>query len=158
MARSTQRMPDLSNATPGAIVDFCAPDQLEYNRLDKLTKYYKTALKARLTDDMKIDPLTYQVKGEKFIANISTEHPLRFSVEKAKELGYLTDEQIQECYVQGSQQTVRFAPNSDYVPSSTSMSTNTSPEAKPVPEVKKSDPVTDALKKSLQEEMENTDE
>jgi hypothetical protein len=105
-------MPDLSNATAGGIVDMCAPDQAEYNRLDKLTKYYKAGLKARLTEDMRIDVYTHIVRGENFTAVISEKTRTGFSVARAVELGYLTQEQIEECMVTGEPyQECRFAPN-----------------------------------------------
>lgn len=106
-----QRMPNLSNYTAGAIVDECAPVQEEYNRLDKLTKYYKTGLKARLRDDMKTDPFTYLIKGAKYSATVSIGQQVRVDMEKVRNL--LTQEQIDDCMKVIDTQTVRFYKNEE---------------------------------------------
>jgi len=111
MARSTVKLPDLSNATPGGIVDMCAPDQAEYNRLDKICKFLKTALKARLEPEHKVDPLTDVVYGEKFVAVLTMESKSGFSLAKAMELGYITQDQVNECTFKGNPYSVcRFYP------------------------------------------------
>jgi hypothetical protein len=105
--RTQIRLPNLNNATPSSIVDECAPLQAEYNRLDKLTKYYKVALKARLTDEYRIDPLTYQITGEKYAASISDQTSSRLDMDKLRKL--LTEEQIQSCYSESKSMVIRFA-------------------------------------------------
>jgi len=106
--RTKTLIPNLNNATPGYIVDTCAPLTEEMNRLKKLTDYLKTGLKARLSDSDRIDPLTYEVVGEEYGATISTTYPARLSLEALMEKFNLTEDDIRSCYVQGEQQTVRF--------------------------------------------------
>lgn len=107
--RTKQQMPNLNNATPASIVDDCAPLTEEMNRLKKLTDYYKSGLKARLSPELRIDPLTYQVEGDQYGATISEGTQVRFSVDKLKELNLLSEEQINSCYVEGEPfLTVRF--------------------------------------------------
>lgn len=80
--RTHIRLPNLNNYTAGAITDECAPLQEEMNRLKKLTDYLKTGLKARLSDEDRLDPLTWQVKGDKFVATISEGTQTRLDQEK----------------------------------------------------------------------------
>lgn len=115
MTKSTKQMPDLSNATPGGIVDMCVPDQREYNRLDGLTKYLKQALYARLLPEHKIDLLTDVVAGENYTAVISKESRSGFSLAMAIEKGYITQDEVNECTVQSKPHNVcRFYDNGDY--------------------------------------------
>ena len=104
-----QKMPNLNNATPSYIVDLCAPQVEEMNKLKKLTDYLKTGLKARLTPDLKIDPLTYEVEGEDYTAVISTQTQERVDVNKVRAL--LTEEQLAECITVLEVTTVRFVKN-----------------------------------------------
>jgi hypothetical protein len=106
MARSKIDLPNLSNATPGGIVDMCAPDTAEFNRLKKLTDYLKVALKARLTEEHRINPLTHMVKGEKYYATVSVSE--RTGVDMAKVKSLLTDEQWESCLTTSETVTVRF--------------------------------------------------
>jgi hypothetical protein len=106
MALSKVVLPNLSNATPGGIVDMCAPDNTEYNRLKKLTEYLKVALKARLTEEHRIDPLTHMVKGEKYYATVSVSD--RTGVDTAKVKSLLTDDQWESCLTTSQTVTVRF--------------------------------------------------
>jgi len=64
-AKRASRLPDLSNATPGALVDWLGGVRAEIADLKKLEGYYKEALKAR------IDPNEIEVEGDVFLATIS---------------------------------------------------------------------------------------
>lgn len=99
-------MPNLSNLTAGGLVDLCAPGQEEFNRLKKLTEYYKVGLKARLTEEMRIDPYSYLVRGENYSATITTSNQERLDMNKVRAL--LTEEQIESCTVSSEVQTIRF--------------------------------------------------
>lgn len=145
----TQRMPDLSNATAGGIVDMCAPDQLEYNRLDKLTKYYKEALKARLTEEMRIDPYTHIVKGENFSAIVSEKTRTGFSLARALELGYITQEQVEECMITGDPyRECRF----NALEKTAEQLERDAQGISPAEPEKKKDTLMDSMKLALQEE------
>lgn len=111
-AGTSQQLPNLSNYTAEGLVDICAPDQQEMNRLKKITDYYKIGLKARLTDSHILDPLTFKVEGESYTAIITKEFPNRFSLKIALEKGYITQEQIEECTLPPAeaQLTCRFYP------------------------------------------------
>lgn len=109
--KTIQKMPNLTNYTAQGLVDVCAPDMEECNRLKKLTDYYKVGLKARLTDEMKIpgDPYTYLVEGEEYSATISDGGQERLDIDMVRAL--LTEEQIKLCTKFVSTQTVRFFKN-----------------------------------------------
>ena len=84
--KTAVRLPDLSNATPGGIVDMCAPEIEEMNKLKKRTDYFKTGLKARLTDEYltsKLGPV-YTVYGEQYVATISTVESSRMDGDKVR--------------------------------------------------------------------------
>lgn len=111
MKSKQQRLPDLSNATPAGIVDMCAPDQEEMNRLKKTTDYLKTALKARLTGEYAIDPFTHAVKGERYAAIITRETVSGLDMDRVRKL--LTEDQLASCVVQSTRTVVRFYENED---------------------------------------------
>jgi hypothetical protein len=111
--RTKQQMPNLNNYTASAIVDECAPIQEQYNQLDRLTKYYKAGLKARLTEEMRIDPYTHEVKGEEYSATISEGSSSRMDKAKVeafvKEMldkGHITEEP--DLYTSTDSLTIRF--------------------------------------------------
>lgn len=107
--KSKFQPPNLSNYTAAGIVDVCGPDQAEYNRLDKLTKFYKEGLKARLTDDMKVSGAptdSWLVTGEQYQAVIETQEPMYFDQSKARAL--LTPEQFESCFSPSPRLVIRF--------------------------------------------------
>lgn len=107
MAKKTtsKNMPDLSNATPGAIVDWLGAIREEVKDLSKMEGFYKEALKGRLDGETTID-------GEQYSALIEQTEQARFNKDLAitllNELG-ATDEQIASCYKDLSFVTIRTA-------------------------------------------------
>jgi hypothetical protein len=82
------RLPNLQNYTPSRLVDECAPDVEEMNRLKKLTDYLKTGLKARVVGVEEFNSPSgdgYLVKGEKYMAKITEGDQTRLDQEKLRE-------------------------------------------------------------------------
>jgi hypothetical protein len=104
--RTQQQLPNLSNYSAEAIVDECGEDQEELRKLDRLTKFLKAGLKARLEDRHIVDSLTRVVTGEKYLATISTEHVT--VVDSAQLRTLLTEEQISSCTKIQTREVIRF--------------------------------------------------
>jgi len=100
MARTkSDAMPDLSNATPSFLIDEIGTQRVIKTAAEKLEKFYKTALYARMGDD------ETTVEGEKFAGLIEEVNAKRFNKDKAiallTELG-ATPEQIADCHMSSS--------------------------------------------------------
>ena len=64
-AKPKSRMPNLDNATPGAIVDWLGGVRDEMKTLKKLEGYYKEGLMARIDED------EIEIEGDVYIAAIT---------------------------------------------------------------------------------------
>jgi len=103
----TGKMPDLSNATPPALVDWLGDVRDELKDLKKLEGFFKEGLLARVGDDK-------TVRGEVFSALIEDTEQARFNkdlaIAKLTELG-ATEDEIAECYKEISFKTIRTTKN-----------------------------------------------
>jgi hypothetical protein len=105
-SNNEHRLPNLNNYTAQGIVDLCGPNQEELRWLDRLTKYLKTGLHARLTDEHKVDPLTWLIVGDEYTATITAETYQVFSQEEARK--YMSPEQFDLCFRSQERKVVRF--------------------------------------------------
>jgi hypothetical protein len=71
-------IPDLSNATDGGLVDMLAIEREKMAEAKFYEGFYKEALKSRLNGRT-------SVKGEKFLANITTSESERFDIKQCRE-------------------------------------------------------------------------
>ncbi len=103
----TGRMPDLSNATPGSLVDWIGGVREELKDLKKLEGFFKEGLLARLDGKN-------TVTGDDFSALVEDTVQDRFNkdlaIAKLTELG-ATEDEIAECYKTIEFKTIRTSKN-----------------------------------------------
>ena len=88
------------------IADRFAQIEAEYKAIEKLYKAAKAealeACYAVAGDDLKAT-----VEGDIFSLEFSLTPTNNFSLERAKELGFITDEEVEKCKVQGTRQNLK---------------------------------------------------
>lgn len=88
------------------IADRFAQIEAEYKAIEKLYKAAKAeALEACYA--VAGDDMTAKVDGELFSLNFKLTPVNTFSLDRAKELGFITDEEIEKCKVQGTRQLLK---------------------------------------------------
>lgn len=89
------------------IADRFAQIEAEYKAIEKLYKAAKAEALAACMDVCGVDETESTLDGDLFSLKFKLTPVKTFSIDRAKELGFITEEEIEQCKVQGTRQLLK---------------------------------------------------